>query len=492
MWGAPIWRFARYYRRFQMSRIIVNRFALGVLLSLAGLLSSCSSGARRDALLAAVPRNAVMVKVVDLEALCADAGCSLPSRGGSLSGLTEALAGYAVEPGLRGAFAEVVEAGVGNVDFSAVVTFTSSAGRDVALMGVAGRGALLNGLLRRLPAVDGDAPELAADDGFEFLPVGGAVVAVRDGICFIAHDIIDIKDAMAHSRSAHIGSVPGIVEFLESGSPAAVAVNCARSPLGFLGGDSRWLCVGIDATDREVRARARVLSDVGGVDSIGARFSTVDPDVLRFIPDDVSVLVSFGRFTGNQRALALLLGRFTPAYMPQADGSTVLFAMPVGSPDDVAAGRPGAWSVETVVHLPAAVADSCVAVYRASAPADVSEVAPDRFSYSVDGTQYCFGKFGDYVAFASGRSVADNYGGEAYGRMLKDKRAVMMVSAPAGSVLARAWRLSGGMSFSLVVEADAVEGRVVVDGDSRPALAVLLSLERFPDIYERFRADTGR
>ncbi len=83
-------------------------------------------------------------------------------------------------------------------------------------------------------------------------------------------------------------------------------------------------------------------------------------------------------------------------------------------------------------------------------------------------------------------------GGEAYGELLRDRRAVMSVSAPAGSLLARAWRLSGGLSFSLVVHADAVEAKMVVDGESRTALAVLLSLERFPDFYERFRADTGR
>ena len=33
---------------------------------------------------------------------------------------------------------------------------------------------------------------------------------------------------------------------------------------------------------------------------------------------------------------------------------------------------------------------------------------------------------------------------------------------------------------------------MVVDGEYRTALAVLLTLERFPDFYERFRADTGR
>lgn len=181
-----------------------------------------------------------------------------------------------------------------------------------------------------------------------------------------------------------------------------------------------------------------------------------------------------------------------PAYMPQADGSTVLFATPVGAPDDVAAGRPGSWRVGTVVHLPGAIADSCIAEYRTSAPPDVRSTGSDMYSYSVDGLEYCFGKYGDYVAFSSGGAVVDGSGGEAYGELLRDRRAVMSVSAPAGSLLARAWRLSGALSFSLVVHADAVEAKMVVDGESRTALAVLLSLERFPDFYERFRADTGR
>lgn len=156
-------------------------------------LPSCRSGIGREDLLSSVPRNAVMVKAVNLEALCSEAGCSLPSRGDSLSRLSATLAACAVEPDLRGVFSLVVEEGAGNVDFTTVVSFTSSAGRDVALMGVSSRGALLNGLLRRLPSAGEDAPALTADDGFEFLQVGGGVVAVRDGVCYIARDLNDIR-----------------------------------------------------------------------------------------------------------------------------------------------------------------------------------------------------------------------------------------------------------------------------------------------------------
>lgn len=315
---------------------------------------------------------------------------------------------------------------------------------------------------------------------------------MRDGVCYIARDLNDIKDAVVHAQTASIQALTGIAGFFEEDAPACIAVNCARSPLSFLGGEGRWLCVDFKTSQRELTARARVLSDSGTVDSIGTRFNTIDLDILRFIPCDVAVLVAFGRFTGNQRSLSMFLGRFMPAYMPQADGSTVLFATPVGAPDDVAAGRPGSWRVGTVVHLPGAIADSCIAEYRASAPPDVRSTGSDMYSYSVDGLEYCFGKYGDYVAFSSGGAVVDGSGGEAYGELLRDRRAVMSVSAPAGSLLARAWRLSGGLSFSLVVHADAVEAKMVVDGESRTALAVLLSLERFPDFYERFRADTGR
>lgn len=424
--------------------------------------------------------------------MCADAGCSLPSRGDSLSGMAATLAACAVEPDLRGVFSLVVEEGAGNVDLTTVVSFTSSAGRDVALMGVSSRGALLNGLLHRLPTAGDDAPALAADDGFEFIQVGGGVVAVRDGVCYIARDLNDIKDAVAHAHTASIQALTGIAGFFEEDAPACIAVNCARSPLSFLGGEDRWLCVDFKTSQRELTARARVLSDSGAVDSIGMRFNTIDLYILRFVPRYVGVLVAFGRFTGNQRSLSMLLGRFMLAYMPQADGSTVLFATPDGTPEDVAAGRPGAWSVGTVVHLPGALADSCVAEYRASAPPDVRSTGPNMYSYSVDGLEYSFGKYGDYVAFTSGCTVAEGYGERVYGELLRDRRAVMSVSAPAGSLLARAWRLSGGLSFSLVVQADAVKAKMVVDGESRTALAVLLSLERFPDFYERFRVDTGR
>ena len=59
-------------------------------------------------------------------------------------------------------------------------------------------------------------------------------------------------------------------------------MNCARSPLSFLGGEGRWLCVDFKTSQRELTARARVLSDSGTVDSIGTRFNTIDLDILLY------------------------------------------------------------------------------------------------------------------------------------------------------------------------------------------------------------------
>ena len=191
-----------------------------------------------------------------------------------------------------------------------------------------------------------------------------------------------VTDAIRNAASAPMVSVAGVEEFMAGGGLMRMVVNCGRSPLSYLGGVSRWLCVAAEVSESSVIAEMKVIDDSGAPDSIGANFAEIDTDFLRFVPADAAVIVAFGKFDGNVRALSMLLGRFMPVYMRGSDGTTALFAVPEADVRAVAGHSPGAWHVETVTHVPAEMVDSCLGLYRETAGAIVAKLDGHQFSFS--------------------------------------------------------------------------------------------------------------
>jgi len=103
-------------------------------------------------------------------------------------------------------------------------------------------------------------------------------------------------------------------------------------------------------------------------------------------------VLAFGKFKGNVRGLSMLLGRFAPIYLAQADGTTSLCAMPVsGNPSAVREQTPGSWAVETMVHVPQDQIAIGIEQYKDRAGGKVEKVADNQWEYFTDTDNYYFG-----------------------------------------------------------------------------------------------------
>lgn len=454
----------------------------------AGLFSGCATSGGRGELIGGVPGDAVVVKVVNLEFLLKDAGCAVPVSDGALKPRAGQIVGLVAEPDFRGIFTRLLAVGKeGGADMSEVVSFTTASGRDIMSFGIDDAGAFC-----RAMGCEAEKADMALEGtGLLRASVDGMAMVMDRSRCWIAADEACIKEALEHVGKGSFGSLTGVHEFLESSRAAKLAVNCGRSSLSFLGDAGKWLCVGFDVTEASVSAEAVVMDRDGRLDSIGRNFQEIDTDFLRYTPNDAAVVLAFGKFKGNVRGLGMLLGRFAPVYLSQADGTTSLYAVPAsGRVESVAEAAPGSWNVETMVHVPEELIQVGLGQYRERAVGKVRNLG-GQWTYSEGDDSYYFGAFDGCLVFSTNREISADYN-NAFAESFLGRRAAMVVDVAAGSVLAKAWGLPFGLSFRLGVDAMRVKARIAFNGSDENALCSLLRLPQLPDFKERFRMNTAR
>ncbi len=320
------------FKNLSDMRIPVLLTLVPALVYAAGLLSGCGTRSV-EPLIEGVPDDAVAVKVVDLASLLKEAGCEVAVSDGITSPCASVVVSLVAEPDFRDIFTGILSTGK-CADLSKVIMFTTSAGHEILTFRLRDEEAFCR--------IMGCKPEKAViGEGknkrdFRRAEVGGMALVMDNGRCWVASRFDDIKGALEGAYRSHFGELEGVREFLDAPGAARLAVNCGRSSLSFLGGGSRWLCIGFNVTEASVSAGAVVMDRDGKLDSIGKRFGEIDTDFLRYTPNDAAVVLAFGKYDGNVRGLSMLFGRFAPVYLSQADGTTSLYAVPAGGVEAVA------------------------------------------------------------------------------------------------------------------------------------------------------------
>lgn len=449
------------------------------------LIGGCSDRGSNTSEVSLVPDNAVVVKFVDFSGMLAQAGCRrmFDSRG-NMSDNAAKVMSLIVQPDYRDALTAIMRVD-GGADLSKLVVFTTAQGYEMALMPVDNG----NRLESAIDAVSGGRSGYAG--GYMHATVGSATVAVGDRYCWIAPDMDSVNETLKRAAVNHFGTLIGVRQFLEGNGMARVAVNCGNSMLSFLGGDDRWLCVSLDATDTSVSAMASVMDRDGKLDPLGDNFKEIDTDFLRYTPEDAAVVLAFGKFSGNVRALGFLLGRFAPVYLADADGTTSLYAVAAsGNPEAVRAHAQGAWNVETMVHVPEDFLDEGIKQYVESADGAARNIG-DQWTYAEGDGEYYFGAFDGCLVFSTNRRISSGFN-NGFTEDFLGKRAAMVINVPVGGVVAKAWGLPYGLTMKMAVESTFWKGRITFHGSEMGAFESLLSLPQLDDFHARFESVTGR
>ena len=445
------------------------------------ILTGCSPSAEAP-LYDFIPADAVVIKNINLSQLLKDAESPDPiADGDSLTSMARALTDLCVEPDFREVFSNALRARE-HADFSRLMSFTTSSGRSLIVFPLNAPEAFINTIDRGAGA--------SMERGYIIVNSGDMTVAVKDNKCWIARSLDDIEEANHSAEANHIGTMPAIKQFVSSDAAANVAVNCGKSSLSYLGDADKWLCVSLKVSPQSVSARGVVMNRDGRVDSIGANFREIDTNFLRYTPSDAPVVLAFGKFSGNVRALSFLLGRFAPVYLSQASGTTSLYALPAGSAKAVAEHAPGSWNVETMVQVPQDVLREGLEEYMTGSGYPVTSIGDNQWTYSTGDDHYYFGAFDGALAFASNREISADYNNDFTEDFL-GKRAAMVINIPDGSVLCNAWKLPCGLCFKVAVEATQWKARISFYGNRSSALATLLTLPMLPDYSARFNEATA-
>lgn len=461
-----------------------SRVVAAILLFCGILFVGCSKQGTPSSLVSLVPDDAVVVKAVDFEELLSQGGCSrMFDNKGNLLGNAEKVVSLVVQPDYRDALTTIMRVADG-VDMSRMVVFTTAQGYEMAVMFVDG----VNLVESAIDAASGGKCEYS--DGYSHAVVGNATVAVGNGCCWIAPDLRAIKETIAKASHNHFGTLVGVRQFLESEASAKVAVNCGNSMLGFLGGNDRWLCISLTTTQASVSALAKVIDRDGNPDPLGDNFKEIDTDFLRYTPDDAAVVLAFGKFSGNVKALSFLLGRFAPVYLSDADGTTSLYAVAAsGTPEAVRKHDQGAWNVETMVHVPQDFLETGLKQYIESSQGAARKIG-DQWTYSSGEGNYYFGAFDGCLVFSSNREISAGFNNGFTDDFL-GKRAAMVINVPVGSVVARAWGLPYGLTLKTAVESTTWKARITFIGSEAGAFESLLALPQLEDFHARFESVMG-
>lgn len=443
-------------------------------------LSGCGTSSESPLELS-IPADAVVVKKFDFLQMFKEAGTPEPfAPDGTMTQGASSVMALCVEPEFRQAFTSILKA-AGYADLGSVVSFTTQNGRDLMLLGLHSSDAFIN-------TVD-NGQGAKMENGYLTTRSGDMILAVRDNKCWIGRSLDDIENAVRSAAASHIGTMPGIRDFMATDAAANIAINCGNSSLSFLGGKDKWFCASMKLTEQSASAWGMVMDRDGKTEPIGEAFQTIDTDFLRYTPADAAVVLAFGKFSGNVRALSFLLGRFAPVYLKDASGTTSLYALPAGSAKAVAAHAPGSWNVETMVKLPQDILNEGLVEYQTGSGHPVTKLG-NQWTYADGDCRYYFGAFDGALVFSTNREISSDYN-NSFTEDFLGKRAAMTINIPEGSVLCDAWNLPCGLTFKITVESMEWKARISFYGNRASAFATLLTLPQLEDYRARFANATA-
>lgn len=451
------------------------------------LIGSGCSGRRGGDPVEQVPASAVIVEEINLAAMLKEAGVSFPVCGDSLSAEAAEVLSLVAPSSLVQQMKYLMPCFDG-IELSRVVCFTSAEGADILVVPLAD-----NDVLEKY--LEEESGELDETDGLLVASHAGAVVAISDNrFCWVGPDLMSVIEARSAASHGNFVEIKGVTEFLRSDDVFNLAVNCGNSSLSYLGGINRWLCIGMKITPQSVSLSGKVVSREGIPDSIGANFEVIDTDFLRYTPERAPVVLAFGKFSGNVRGLSMLLDRFAPIYLDEADGTTALYAQPVsGSVEAVRNQTSGSWNVATMVHLPDTCLEAAIKRYKETAPTTLTNLDEGdvQWTYAVEENEYYFGDFHGNLVFSLNREIAPEFSGNTYIDDFEGLRAALIIDVPAGGVLAQAWNLPYGFTFKVKVDAVGWKARITFNGTSMPAFRTLLDMPQLRDFNAKARSMAG-
>lgn len=450
------------------TRLLSRVFPIALL-----ILGACTANEVVDDPVAAVPSDVRKVTVLNLDKIAKANGTPLFASSGKMSPEGTESAGMFIPASLMKPLEAVVTAAQGAADTSRAVMFTNRKGYTGLILRLSDPEAVDRTLGQRLQPAE-------KIEECETYTTGRGIIALSGNLCVIAPDAATVKE-ITGKRSPRwgISETEGVRQFLSTDNAILTAL-----PAENIYGDKmkgKWMCVAVRFNDSSAIADIVFMEPDGKLDSIGSRIAgSIDPDVLRFIPQNANIAAATGVQGADGKAFGLeqLLSKYYPGKLRLSEtGTTAWYGRCFSDPDDDDLFSVASWNLASLAQMGNMQADSVTqAIETYYGTAGVAEDGSPMLTITVDNLSLSFGYIAGYYAESLNGPVTDD-NSNPYTQDFQGAHMVVLIDVPQGSALQRAATLPCGASFAMRLTSTRLHAKLTFYGNQKPFLATLNSID---------------
>ena len=437
------------------------------------ILGACTANEAVDDPVAAVPSDVRKVTVLNLNKISKANGAPILASSGQMSPEGTESTGMFIPASLMKPLDAMITAAPGASDTSRAVMFTTRKGYTGLILKINDPETVEQTLSRQLQP----AEEI---EDCETYTTGRGIIALRGNICVIAPDAATIKE-ITDSRSPQwrISKMEGVRQFLSTDNAILTAL-----PAENLYGDKmkgEWMCVAVRFNDTSAIADIMFMHPDGKLDSIGSRIAgRIDPDILRFIPQNANIAAATGVQGTDGKAFGFeqLMSKYYPDKLRLSEtGTTAWYGRCFSDPGEDDLFSAASWNLASLTQMDAVRADSVtqsIETYYGTSGTSQGD-SPMR-TIDIDNLSLSFGYIGGYYAESLNGPVTDG-NSNPYTQDFQGAHMVVLVDVPQGSALQRAAMLPCGASFAMRLTSTRLHAKLTFYGNQKPFLATLNSID---------------
>ena len=444
------------------------------------LFSSCSK--EEGNLIDNVPYNSKVIASVNLDMILKNAGCQFRDGTIMLSNDLEILRDRYFQD--RATAANMILLTASTVDLKKVIIYQLDNLDPVFTFKIKNKEiftALATGAA-------GKMEEIGKYDVFD---LEKCVIMTSGDIGWISSSVSNIEQSLAQNNGKKHEGFNNAMTIIETSDKAiSMAINLHQSIDAAPDNGvvqhfkNTWIIGEANLADNILSLSFKTIDRSGKALDISPYIGEIDPDFLRYTPDNTQLLVAIGNIDGIDELYTTIrtalspevresIDQFVP-YIKEIDGTTSVAINPVATGNSLTDFSLDTWDATIMTHLPQHSVDGIVSMigHLGTLTGQVSS-DEEQPSFNVGGKEVFYGNYDGYLAFST-RPISSNYN-NSFTSDAQGSLAMLMIDIPYKSETMKAFDLPYGFHMSLRLENTSLNGRLKFNGTNAPFLSALAS-----------------
>ena len=444
------------------------------------LFSSCSK--EDDNLLDNVPYNSKVIATVNLDLILKNAGCQFRDGTILLSNDLAVLRDRYFQD--RSTAVNMVLLTASTVDLKKVVIYQLDNLDPVLTFRIKNKDIFT-------ALATGAAGKMESIGKFDVFELEKCVIMTSGNIGWLSSSVTNIEKSLAPNKGKKHEGFNNAKNIIDSSDKAvAMAINLHQSIDAAPDNGvvqyfkNTWVIGEVNLADNILGLSFKAIDRGGEALDISPYIGEIDPDFLRYTPDNTQLLFTIGSVNGIDELYTKIrtalspevresIDRFLP-YIKEIDGTTSVAVNPVATGSSLTDFSLDTWDATIMTHLPQHSVDGIVTMIghlgtlTGQAPSD-----DEQPSFTIGDKEVFYGNYDGYLAFST-RPISADYN-NSFTTVVLGSRALLMLDIPYKSETMKAFDLPFGFYMSLRLENTSLNGRLKFNGTNAPFLSALAS-----------------